>query len=198
MLRFSPNLCLGTMWPNLLMWMCHVSFNYLLTPNFVDHCMYGKCGSCGFHCETRNTRQRRYFDFIFPFLFINLYWSYRLFWWKCFLACEFWCEYMWPIFGLGFGNVHSRGHAFKFESILGSKLWNYNQLFQSNVCYTTFIKQIEVFRKFKMFLVFPSHLRQYYPSIHAPFVFQLAIMDKCKAWITSMMVMLGAKWRPPT
>ncbi len=34
--RFRPNLCLGTMWPNLLMWMCHVSFNYLLTTNFVN------------------------------------------------------------------------------------------------------------------------------------------------------------------
>ncbi len=31
--KFRPNLCLGTMWPNLLMWMYHMSFNYLLTMN---------------------------------------------------------------------------------------------------------------------------------------------------------------------
>ncbi len=34
--RFRPNLCLGTMWLNLLMWMFHVSFNYLLTSKFVN------------------------------------------------------------------------------------------------------------------------------------------------------------------
>jgi len=31
-----------------------------------------------------------------------------------------------------------------------------------------------------------------------PFVFQLTIMDKCKAWTTSMMVMFGARRKPPT
>jgi hypothetical protein len=34
--RFKLTLCLGTMWPKLLMWMCHVSFNYLLTLKFVS------------------------------------------------------------------------------------------------------------------------------------------------------------------
>jgi hypothetical protein len=33
---FKTNLFLSTMWPKLLMWMCHVSFNYLLTPKFVS------------------------------------------------------------------------------------------------------------------------------------------------------------------
>jgi hypothetical protein len=33
---FRPHLCLGTMWPKLLIWMCHVSFNYLLTPHFMN------------------------------------------------------------------------------------------------------------------------------------------------------------------
>ncbi len=32
---------------------------------------------------------------------------------------------------------------------------------------------------------------------YRPFVFQLAILDQCKAWIASMMVMLGARWKPP-
>jgi hypothetical protein len=35
-LRFITNLVLGTMWPKLLMWMCQVSFNYALTPHFMN------------------------------------------------------------------------------------------------------------------------------------------------------------------
>jgi hypothetical protein len=35
MFRFRTNLFLGTMWPKLLMWMCHMSFNYALNPHFM-------------------------------------------------------------------------------------------------------------------------------------------------------------------
>ncbi len=37
MLRFRlDNVCLCTMWPNLFMWMFHVSLNYLLTKKIVN------------------------------------------------------------------------------------------------------------------------------------------------------------------
>ncbi len=52
--------------------------------------------------------------------------------------------------------------------------------------------------KVKMFLLCPSHLTMTSSLNSHPFVFQLAILNKCKAWTTNMMVMLGAKWRPPT
>ncbi len=66
--------------------------------------------------------------------------------WRCFLTCEFWHECFWIIFGPGFDCVPCGGNAFKFE--LGSrlKLWNYNRLFESNSCCTTFVKWVDITR----------------------------------------------------
>ncbi len=42
--------------------------------------------------------------------------------------------------------VHYRGCALKFESHSWLELWNFNRLFESNVCCTTFVKQVEVIK----------------------------------------------------
>lgn len=106
----------------------------------MDNCICGECGSRGFCHEVGNI------NFIFAFPFINLHWSQRLFLWRCLPIYEFWHEGLWPTFTFGFGCVPCGRHAFKYESSSRSELWNHNRLFESNVCYTAFIKQIEVLR----------------------------------------------------
>ncbi len=47
--------------------------------------------------------------------------------------------------------------------------------------------------KVNMFPLFPSHSATTSPLNYHPSIFQLAILDKCKAWTTSTMVMFGAR-----